>query len=109
MQWKHKFDVTKIEEVNQLLDALDTNTTNQKNVDDIVKIFSNISIMAGLETGISKQVVNNGRPSRPKKQNKPWFDYDSHIKRKQYLRIKNRLRKSKSSQDKAAFKEETKT
>ena len=82
LDFQSKFDVSKIEEVNQLLDALDTNSTNQKDVDDIVKIFSNISITAGLEAGISKQVVNNGRPPRPKKQNKPWFDQDCHLKRK---------------------------
>ena len=56
-----------------------------------------------------KQVVNSNRSPRPKKQNKPWFDQDCHIKRKQYIRIKNRLKTNESPQEKAAFKDETKS
>ena len=109
LDFQAKFDIAKIEEASQQLDTLETNSTNQKNVDDIVKIFSDISITAGLEAGMSKQITNNSRALRPKKQNKPWFDHECNMKRKQYIKIKNRLRKRKSPQEEESFKDETKS
>ena len=109
LDFQAKFDPNKIVEATLLLDTLEANSPNQANIDDIVKLVSNISIKAGLDTGISKQIKINNKAPRPKKQNKPWFDHDCHLKRKQYIRFKNRLRKSKSLQDEATFKNETKS
>ena len=61
-----------------------------------------------METGISKPIVFNQRRPKPAKQNKPWFDPECHTKRKQYIKIKNRLRKSKSFQDISVLKTEAK-
>ena len=109
MDFQAKFDPNKIVEATLLLDTLEANNPNQANMDDIVKLVSDISIKAGIDTGISKQIKINNKSPRPKKQNKPWFDQDCHLKRKQYIRFKNRLRKSKSPQDEETFKTETKS
>ena len=109
LDFQAKFDPNKIVEATLLLDTLEANNPNQANMDDIVKLVSDISIKAGIDTGISKQIKINNKSPRPKKQNKPWFDQDCHLKRKQYIRFKNRLRKSKSPQDEETFKTQTKS
>ena len=99
-EFQSKIDSSKINEANQLLDSLEPNNNiNQSILDDITKTLANISIEAGLETGISKHTTNNNSTTKPKKQNKPWFDRDCHLKRKQYIRIKNRLKRIKSYQN----------
>ena len=67
-----------------------------------------ISITSGLETGISKCSQNKRNTHKLNKTNKPWFDQECHKKRKQFFRIKNRLKKSKSFHDRAALNNETK-
>ena len=108
-EFQSKFDSSKINEANQLLDSLEPNNNiNQSILDDITKTLANISIEAGLETGISKHTTNNNSTTKPKKQNKPWFDRDCHLKRKQYIRIKNRLKRVKSNQNEETLKHENK-
>ena len=108
-EFQSKFDQSKIEEANQLLDMLEpNNNTNQSDLDNITNILANISTLAGLETGISKQINNNNINSKPKKASKPWFDQDCHLKRKEYIRIKNRLKRTKSTQNEIALKNQSK-
>ena len=64
---------------------------------------------AGEDTGISKQATNSNNNPRARKQNKPWFDHDCFLKRKQYIRVKNRLKKIKFSQNDEALKQENKS
>ena len=77
-------------------------------LDNITKKLASISVTAGLETGISKHITNNSNNNKPKKQNKPWFDQECHLKRKHYIRIKNRLKRIKSTQNEEALKHENK-
>ena len=108
-EFQSKFDFSKINEANQLLDTLEpNNNVNQGILDDITKKLANISIEAGIETGISKHTTNNNSTTKPKKQNKPWFDHDCHLKRKQYIRIKNRLKRIESNQTEETLKHENK-
>ena len=108
-EFQSKFDPCKIIEVNQLLDALEpSNNINQMDLDNITKKLASISVTAGLETGISKHITNNSNNNKPKKQNKPWFDQECHLKRKHYIRIKNRLKRIKSTQNEEALKHENK-
>ena len=65
-------------------------------------------MVAGLDTGISKPITNSNNTAKPRKQNKPWFDKDCHLKRKQYIRLKNGLKRIKSTQNEEALKHENK-
>merc|ERR1739838_387414 len=69
LDFQAKFDPSKIVEATLLLDTLEANNPNQANMDDIVKLVSDISIKAGIDTGISKQIKINNKSPRPKKQN----------------------------------------
>ena len=108
LEFQSKFDLNKIEEANLLLDTFESEGSNQRDIDSIVKLISDISVKSGLETGISKCPQNKRNPHKLNKTNKPWFDQECHEKRKQFFRIKNRLKKSKSFHDKAALNNETK-
>merc|ERR1712215_566123 len=66
-EFQSKFYFSKINEANQLLDTLEpNNNVNQGILDDITKNLANISIEAGIETGISKHTTNNNSSTKPK-------------------------------------------
>ena len=81
---------------------------DQTEIDNITETISNIPISAGLEIGISKQIINTGNTKEAKKENKPWFDRECQIRRDLYIKIRNRLKKVKSFQNIAALKNESK-
>ena len=103
-----KFDSTQIEEATQILDRLMNGRPDQTEIDNITETISNIPISAGLEIGISKQIINTGNTKEAKKENKPWFDRECQIRRGLYIKIRNRLKKVKSFQNIAALKNESK-
>ena len=103
-----KFDSTQIEEATQILDRLMNGRPDQTEIDNITETISNIPISAGLEIGISKQIINTGNTKETKKENKPWFDRECQIRRDLYIKIRNRLKKVKSFQNIAALKNESK-
>ena len=103
-----KFDSIQIEEATQILDRLMNGRPDQTEIDNITETISNIPISAGLEIGISKQIINTGNTKEAKKENKPWFDRECQIRRDLYIRIRNRLKKVKSFQNIAALKNESK-
>ena len=103
-----KFNLTQIESISQTLNSFEFDNPNQRDIDDIVKTISEICIMSGLETGLSKKLHVNNNSQVSCKDNKPWFDTECQKKRKHYIRIRNRLKKSKSFLDIAIFKNESK-
>merc|ERR1739842_74812 len=70
LDFQAKFDPNKIVEATLLLDTLEANNPNQANMDYIVKLVSDISIKAGIDTGISKQIKINNKSPRKKKNKK---------------------------------------
>ena len=92
-----------------MLNLFEANGANQNDIDDITKKITDIGILPGLNTGISKPIAPRNKSNKQNKINKPWFDHECREKRRNYFRIKNRLRKSKSFQDIAALKNETKS
>ena len=90
--FQSKFNLNEIEVVNQLLDTLVDNNTNQNVVDDIVKKISDIPILAGIETGMSKQATSNNTTPRPKKQSQPWFDHDCRMKKSNFPDLKTDIK-----------------
>merc|ERR1711874_668800 len=85
------------------------NNISQCDVDNITKQLVKIPNTAGVKTGISKQSTNNNNTPRPKNQNKPWFDHDCHLKRKQHFKKKNRLKRINPIQNEEALKQENKS
>ena len=106
--FQSNFNLIQIENASQILNTLESGSPNQSNIDDIVKTISEISITAGLETGISKRLACNRNSQKSGKDNKPWFDNECQKKRKHYIRIRNRLKKRKSFLDIATLKNESK-
>ena len=72
-EFQTNFDFNRIDEVNQILNHFETNIMNLAEMDDIVKKISDMSITSGLETGISKQIINNRNPNKNDRKNKPWL------------------------------------
>ena len=87
---------------------LETTGTNQTELDNTVKEISSISTVSGINTGISKQAKKSGNSQKINKVNKPWFDQECRERMRQYKRIKERLRKSKSYSDREVLKTEYK-
>ena len=108
-EFQAKFNLSQIDHINQILDTFEFDIPNQRDIDDIVKTISEISIMAGLETGLSKQIISITNNQKKDKENKPWFDNECQKKRKHYIKIRNRLKKRKSFQDVATLKNESKS
>ena len=109
LDFQAKFNSNKIEELNQHIDSLDTFNTSQRDIDGIVEVISDLCILPGLETGMSKRISNTRNRNTSKNNNKPWFDHECSEKRTHYFRIKNRLKKSKSFQNIAALKNANKS
>ena len=77
----------------------DISNADQTKINNVVKEISNISIMAGINTNISKKVTNKKGPPKDKKMrkgNKPWFDNECQTKRKHFLQIKRRFVRKKT-------------
>ena len=108
-EFQSKFDTSKIEELTHLLGTLEPSNTNQSDMDNVSNSIASMGIQAGKDTGISKQITNNNNNPRARKQNKPWFDHDCLLKRKQYIRVKNRLKRIKKTQNEEALKAENKS
>ena len=104
--FKSNFDTDKIEEINQILRNADETSINLENIDDIVKKVAEISTKSGIDLGISRPVINRNRTPRAANKydrNKPWFDKECEEKRKQYNKIKTKLKRCKSYQNEAAL------
>ena len=106
--FQSNFDQDKIDELRQLLITFETIGTNQTELDNTVKEISSISTTSGINTGISKQAKNSRNNQKTNKVNKPWFDQECLEKIRQFKRIKERLRKSRSYSDREALKTEYK-
>ena len=72
--FQSNFNLIQIENASQILNTLESGSPNQSNIDDIVKTISDISITAGLETGIFKRLACNRNSQKSGKDNKPWFN-----------------------------------
>ena len=51
-EFQSNFDQNKINDLYQILDNIDANSTNQTKINEVVKQISNISITAGINTNI---------------------------------------------------------
>ena len=107
-EFQMNFNLIEMEEVSQLLSVFAEGNTDQENMDEIVNKITDMSIKSGLNVGMSKRITKNGRSSKSTNANKPWFDRDCEEKRRQYFRVKNRLKKCKSFQNEATLKIEAK-
>ena len=113
-EFQSNFDQNKIQNLIQTLEAIDTNGADQLKINNVVKDISNVSIMAGINTNISKKATNNKRPQKNKKNrknDKPWFDNECRAKRKHSLQIKRRIirKNTKSQTDTKMLNHEAKT
>ena len=97
-EFQSNFDQSKIQSLLQILDDIDLNCADQTKINDIAKEISNVSIIAGINTNISKKVANNKGPVKEQKKqkgDKPWFDNECRTKRKHFLSIKRRFVRKK--------------
>ena len=67
-EFQSNFDQNKIQSLLQTLEDIETNGADQVKINNVVKEISNISIMAGINTNISKKTTKNKSP--PQKTNK---------------------------------------
>ena len=83
----------------QKLDTLDPINITQSIMDDIVKDLGKLLIDPAKYIGICK-AFNQNKPKAkaPKRKSQPWFDKECNIKRAEYMRIKNRLKKIKTEE-----------
>ena len=54
LDFQAKYNSNKIEELNKHIDSLNTLNTSQRDIDGIVGVISDLCILPGLETGMSK-------------------------------------------------------
>ena len=110
IEFQSYFDQNKINELSQILDTIERNSTDQTQINNVVKDITNVSITAGINTNMSKKPPNNKGPPKSKKIDKPWFDNECRAKRKLFLQLKRRLirKKTKSPTDKENLNHEAK-
>ena len=87
-EFQSNFDQNKIYDFLQILETLDTQNTDQTEINNIVKEISNISINAGIKTNISKKSKSNAAPKIHSKANKPWFDHECREKREKNYNLR---------------------
>ena len=101
------FDHTQIESVKAKLVynlVAGCSTINQAELDSVCKDVNDLFIDSAVKSGISKlsakkcnsYVPSKTRSSHGNSNDKPWFDMECSNKRRDYLKIKNRLSKHKS-------------
>ena len=61
-EFQSNFDQNKIQSLLQTLEDIETNGADQVKINNVVKEISNISIMAGINTNISKKTTKNKSP-----------------------------------------------
>ena len=70
----------------------------QEVLEEQVSTLENILLEPSVRCGFSKNIVHNRKVKSYKSNNdKPWFDENCRIKRNEYFRVKNILKKSKSN------------
>ena len=83
-----------IETLNEKIDNLNGENITQESVDNVAQELCNLCINPAKHIGICKE-LKKCKPNQKKYpcNNKPWFDTNCHDKRKEYIRVKNSLKK----------------
>ena len=109
-EFQTNFNQTKINNLFQILEYIETNGSDLQEIDKIVDETANISISAGINTNMSKKPTSEIKHKKTNKINKPWFDRECQEKRRHFIQIKRRLirKKTKSQNDTETLKQEAK-
>ena len=109
-KFQTNFNQTKINNLFQILEYIETNGSDLQEIDKIVDETANISISAGINTNMSKKPTSEIKHKKTNKINKPWFDRECQEKRRHFIQIKRRLikKKTKSQNDTETLKQEAK-
>ncbi len=99
-EYKNAFDLSDITKLSSKLDSVDANSVTQADIDGMVKDFTQICINPAKAINICKPAKSGTYRQNKRRTNistsKPWFDKECEAKRKEYFRIKNRLKKTKT-------------
>ena len=77
----------------KLEDLLDSDCINQKAIDSMCNSLNSIFITSAKEAGAYCEMNKSSpRINKPKKRY-PWMDQEAHIRRKDYYRVKNKLKR----------------
>ena len=109
-EYKSNFDIDKYNFLLETLESLIINGPDQNGVDNIVNELCKLYINPALNIGISKPFTERKyKNNKLQRKNKPGFDRECLERRRQYFRIRDKLRKSKSYRGRLLLKNETKS
>lgn len=111
--YSEAFNIEHIANLNEKLDSIDKLSTTQEEVDELTKELSKMFIDPAKKIGISRDVCSKEKPLPTRTpsnvKSKPWFNSNCNKIRRDYLRIKNKLRKTKTDEAKIELKRQSNT
>ena len=101
--YKANFSASSIDNISSNINNTDLSDCTSEKIDSLTSDLSNLFIETAQASGLCQE-CNNSRPKRSysrKHPNKPWFNKDCEMKRKEYFACKNKLRTAKTRVEKA--------
>ena len=104
-EFKAAFNEHEVGFLNDRMDALNLETVTQAEIDDIAKGLCNLYIEPAKKLGMCKiQRPNYKKQTQSTSKTKPWFDPNCKALRKEYFRVKNRLKRRKTEESRLELK-----
>ena len=105
----NNFNHESINEFDSLLNNLKDVEISLEDIESLTTKLKDLFVHSASETGLVKEIVKSKTMSSHVNTHKPWFDEKCRMARKEYLKFKNKMQKSKTLESKLKIKNKTKS